>query len=146
MTTKVKKSSQHRGDTVSDPISSKPRYAHARTHEGGSFLASKRGQPLKLALIIWLELWKVCPDNLFGHLLQEKRRSITSSWLGFNIDAVYGKNKTKMSTPSRSRSSAMGDEGYFDWRETMERHQWKRSNKYRPCSKKQGGLRRKTMC
>ncbi|KAJ9682800.1 hypothetical protein PVL29_018678 [Vitis rotundifolia] len=26
-----------------------------------------------------------------------------------------------MSTPSRSRSSAMGDEGYFDWRESMER-------------------------
>ncbi|KAL6319874.1 hypothetical protein AAG906_036944 [Vitis piasezkii] len=29
----------------------------------------------------------------------------------------------KMSTPSRSRSSAMGDEGYFDWRETMEKRQ-----------------------
>ncbi|RVW96524.1 hypothetical protein CK203_029646 [Vitis vinifera] len=27
----------------------------------------------------------------------------------------------KMSTPSRSRSSAMGDEGYFNWRESMER-------------------------
>ncbi|RVW44247.1 hypothetical protein CK203_099616 [Vitis vinifera] len=29
----------------------------------------------------------------------------------------------KMSTPSRSRSSAMGDEGHFDWRKTMERLQ-----------------------
>ncbi|KAJ9683798.1 hypothetical protein PVL29_016343 [Vitis rotundifolia] len=28
-----------------------------------------------------------------------------------------------MSTPSRSRSLAMGDEGYFDWRESMERRQ-----------------------
>ncbi|KAJ9707303.1 hypothetical protein PVL29_002334 [Vitis rotundifolia] len=26
-----------------------------------------------------------------------------------------------MLTPSRSRSSAMGSEGYFDWRENMER-------------------------
>ncbi|RVX05824.1 hypothetical protein CK203_023921 [Vitis vinifera] len=29
----------------------------------------------------------------------------------------------KMSTPSRSRLSAMGDEGHFDWRKTMERLQ-----------------------
>ena len=29
----------------------------------------------------------------------------------------------KMSTPSRSCSSARGDEGYFEWRETMERRQ-----------------------
>ena len=28
-----------------------------------------------------------------------------------------------MSTPSRSRSPTMGDEGYFDWRESMERRQ-----------------------
>ncbi|RVW60830.1 hypothetical protein CK203_033462 [Vitis vinifera] len=28
-----------------------------------------------------------------------------------------------MSTPSRSRLSAMGNENYFDWRENMERHQ-----------------------
>ncbi|RVW28618.1 hypothetical protein CK203_100863 [Vitis vinifera] len=28
-----------------------------------------------------------------------------------------------MSTPSRSRSSTRGDEGYFEWRETMERRQ-----------------------
>ncbi|KAL6328342.1 hypothetical protein AAG906_034485 [Vitis piasezkii] len=28
-----------------------------------------------------------------------------------------------MSTPSRSRLSAMGSENYFDWRENMERHQ-----------------------
>ncbi|RVW96434.1 hypothetical protein CK203_029716 [Vitis vinifera] len=26
----------------------------------------------------------------------------------------------RMSTPTRSRSSVMGDEGYFDWRVTME--------------------------
>ena len=30
---------------------------------------------------------------------------------------------TKMSTLSRSRLSARGDEGYFEWRETMERRQ-----------------------
>ena len=29
----------------------------------------------------------------------------------------------KMSTPSRSRSSAKRDEGYFEWRKTMERRQ-----------------------
>ena len=40
---------------------------HAR--KGDSFLASKRGQPLKLTLIIWLELRRVCPDNLSNHLL-----------------------------------------------------------------------------
>ena len=28
-----------------------------------------------------------------------------------------------MSTPSKSRSPARGDEGYFEWRETMERQQ-----------------------
>ena len=71
MTTKVKKSSQHRGDTVPDLIKVllhlKTKVPH--THEGDSFLASKRGQPLKLALIIWLELRRVCLDNLFRHLL-----------------------------------------------------------------------------
>ncbi|RVW75401.1 hypothetical protein CK203_062314 [Vitis vinifera] len=30
-----------------------------------------------------------------------------------------------MSTLSRSRSSTMGREGYFDWRESMERRQCK---------------------
>ena len=30
---------------------------------------------------------------------------------------------TKMSTPSRSRSLARGDKGYFEWRKTMERRQ-----------------------
>ncbi|RVW14720.1 hypothetical protein CK203_092640 [Vitis vinifera] len=30
---------------------------------------------------------------------------------------------TKMSTPSKSRSSAREEEGYFEWRETMERRQ-----------------------
>ena len=30
---------------------------------------------------------------------------------------------TKMSTPSKSRSSARGNEGYFEWRETMEMRQ-----------------------
>ncbi|KAL6330030.1 hypothetical protein AAG906_039945 [Vitis piasezkii] len=29
-------------------------------------------------------------------------------------------SRTKMSTPSRSRSTAMGDESYFDWRASME--------------------------
>ena len=33
---------------------------------------------------------------------------------------------TKMSTPSRIRSSARRDEGYFEWRETMERRQLER--------------------
>ncbi|KAL6325687.1 hypothetical protein AAG906_023532 [Vitis piasezkii] len=28
-----------------------------------------------------------------------------------------------MSTPSRSRSSSMGSESYFDWRESMEKRQ-----------------------
>ena len=43
---------------------------------------------------------------------------------GFNIGAVCGNVATvKMSTPSRSCSSAIGDEGYFEWRKTMERRQ-----------------------
>ena len=41
-----------------------------------------------------------------------------------NIGAVCGKTTfAKMSTPSRSRSSAMDDEDYFDWHESMERRQ-----------------------
>ena len=42
----------------------------------------------------------------------------------FNIGVVCGKPEfAKMSTLSKSCLSAMGDEGYFDWRETMEKRQ-----------------------
>ncbi|RVW76966.1 hypothetical protein CK203_055535 [Vitis vinifera] len=39
---------------------------------------------------------------------------------GFNMGTIA---TTKMSTPSRSRSLARGDKGYFEWRKTMERRQ-----------------------
>ena len=46
---------------------------------------------------------------------------------GLNIGAVCGnpliQSTVKMSTPSRSRSSARGDEDYFEWREAIERRQ-----------------------
>lgn len=37
------------------------------------------------------------------------------------IGTVCGNLRIKMSTPSRSRSSTKGSEGYFDWRESMKR-------------------------
>nr|CAN60086.1 hypothetical protein VITISV_012519 [Vitis vinifera] len=46
---------------------------------------------------------------------------------GINIGAFCGNSlilsTAKMSTPSRSRSSARGDEDYFEWREAIERRQ-----------------------
>lgn len=39
------------------------------------------------------------------------------------IGVVCENLKIKMSTPSRSRSSTKGSDGYFDWRESMERRQ-----------------------
>ena len=35
----------------------------------------------------------------------------------------FAQSAAKMSTPSKSHSSARGDEGYFEWREAMERRQ-----------------------
>ncbi|RVX22894.1 hypothetical protein CK203_008141 [Vitis vinifera] len=60
-----------------------------------------------------------------------------------------------MSTPSRSRSSARGDEGYFEWSESERQmlrqcmdpwkdDSWKTNDKCKPCSKKQGDLEKKT--
>ncbi|RVW66969.1 hypothetical protein CK203_064068 [Vitis vinifera] len=56
---------------------------------------------------------------------------LAATWIrgmqGINIGAVYGnpliQSTTKMSTPFRSRSSARGDEGYFEWREAIKRRQ-----------------------
>ncbi|KAJ9691181.1 hypothetical protein PVL29_013379 [Vitis rotundifolia] len=46
---------------------------------------------------------------------------------GLNIGAVCGKiliqSPAKMSTPSRSHSSARGEEDYFEWRQAIERRQ-----------------------
>nr|CAN80010.1 hypothetical protein VITISV_024813 [Vitis vinifera] len=35
----------------------------------------------------------------------------------------FAQSAVKMSTPSKGRSSARGDEGYFEWREAMEGRQ-----------------------
>ena len=52
-----------------------------------------------------------------------------SSTLASSMGSDFFRNSetllfAKMSTPSRSRSSSRGDEGYFEWRENMERRQW----------------------
>ena len=77
-------------------------------------------------------------DTLSRHLLQSKGRKhhsqlrervhqeivVTLVSPAINIGAIYGKVAfAKMSTPSRSHSSAMGDKCHFDWRETMEKRQ-----------------------
>ena len=53
--------------------------------------------------------------------------SYASKYKNSNIGAVCGnaliQSTTKMSTPSRSRSSAKGDKDYFEWREAIERRQ-----------------------
>ena len=46
---------------------------------------------------------------------------MTLGALGINWRRLWEAGFTKMSTPSRSCSSTMGDEGYFDWRESMEK-------------------------
>ncbi|RVW16983.1 hypothetical protein CK203_070651 [Vitis vinifera] len=64
------------------------------------------------------------PPTIFDSRLQ-------AAWIlgtqGLNIGTVCGnsliQSTAKMSTPSRSRSSARGDEDYFEWRETIERRQ-----------------------
>ena len=87
-------------------------------------LAPKKGQSLELTLIIWLGLWRVCSDNLSRHLLQERKEKRCSQLAMLQHWHRLWEHKTNMSTPSKSQSSAMGDEGYFDWRERMERRQW----------------------
>ena len=87
---------------------------------------------------IWLELWMVYSNNPSRHLFagEWKKASLSVEWakiLGsYNASRcsphqhwrrMWEATFTKMSTPSRSRSSAMGDEGYFGWRESMERRQ-----------------------
>ncbi|KAL6313665.1 hypothetical protein AAG906_010083 [Vitis piasezkii] len=56
------------------------------------------------------------------HLTLVKLDRPASSWNNTNIGTVYGK-RLRMSTPSKSQSSAMSDEDYFVWRERMERRQ-----------------------
>ena len=76
MTMKVKKSSQHRCDTVPDTIKALLQFkikVRAHTRNRDSFLTPKRGQHLKLTFIIWLELRRVCPDNLVGHFFVGKK-------------------------------------------------------------------------
>ncbi|RVX02218.1 hypothetical protein CK203_025412 [Vitis vinifera] len=65
-----------------------------------------------------------CPDILLCKeevcLTPVKLDGAKSGWHYTNIDAVYGKN-LRMSTPSKSQSSAMGGKDYFVWRERMEK-------------------------
>ena len=71
-----------------------------------------------------------CPD-IFCRLIEA---GTIFSWRGVSIwqlqwpqwheaSTLRTVATAKMSTPSRSRSSTRGDEGYFEWRETMERRQ-----------------------
>lgn len=60
--------------------------------------------------------------NLALRFVAATGKNTIPSWFSINVGAVCG-NETRMSKPSRSRSSIMGDEGYFDWRENMERPQ-----------------------
>ena len=50
---------------------------------------------------------------------------VLTSFAGFQLAKLQHRRRlweheTKMSTPLRSQSSSMGDEGYFDWHESME--------------------------
>ncbi|KAL6326969.1 hypothetical protein AAG906_012653 [Vitis piasezkii] len=47
-----------------------------------------------------------------------------------------------MSTPSRSRSLAMGSENYFNWRESMEKHQHESKSQISPVMNKKYSLRK----
>ena len=83
MIAKVKKPPQHRCDIVQGTIKAllQPKIkVHAQYNTP---LSPKRGQSLELTLIIWLELQRVCLDNLSGHLLQERREKHHSqlAWL-----------------------------------------------------------------
>ena len=86
-----------------------------------------------------LSFGRAWPNNLFGPPLCKEEACSTSqrwvetlssttkggsnsNWPRINIGAICEK-ALRMSTPSRSWSSTMGNEGYFDWRENMERHQ-----------------------
>ena len=71
------------------------------------------------------------------------REESVLSWPGINIGVVCG-NPIKMSTPSRSRSSAMSSKDYFNWRESMERRQGTLRDRFKSYSMKQGDLGRRT--
>ena len=71
-----------------------------------------------------------CPD-IFCRLIEA---GTIFSWRGVSIwqlqwpqwheaSTLRTVATAKMSTPSRSRSLARGDKGYFEWRKTMERRQ-----------------------
>ena len=67
-----------------------------------------------------------------GIILGWKRASIWRLWGSLGRQAstlapfvgTLAQSTAKMSAPSKSRSSARGDEGYFEWREAMERRQF----------------------
>ncbi|RVW14338.1 hypothetical protein CK203_099076 [Vitis vinifera] len=51
-----------------------------------------------------------------------------------------------MSTPSRSRSSARGDEDYFKWREAMERRQLESERQMQALLQETARLKEETLC
>ena len=120
---KVKRPSQHRCDGVPDTIKA---FSQFKEGGGGYFLIHSFPKLLMQGGILSnyspnLSFRGCVRTSYLDIFYRNKERAFLLVDPTSTLVSSMGIVEEKMSTPSMSRSSTMGDEGYFDYRESMER-------------------------